>query len=408
MPAELPPAPVAEGAAHAPAAGEPEAGRHRVCFLTGTRADFGKLKPLILAAAALPTIDVTVVATGMHLLERYGSTVIEVRRLPPEVEVVELPNQDPGDPMDRVLARTVEGLSRRFDEQRPDLFVVHGDRVEALAGASVGALRNVLVAHVEGGELSGTIDGILRHAVSKLSHLHLVANAEAARRVAQLGEDPGSVYVIGSPDIDVMLAGDRPSLAAVRAAYEIPFERYALVILHGVTTEDPDATTRTAEALVDVLLGGDLPAVVVYPNNDPGSEAILAAYRRFDGDPRFRLFPSLRFEAFLTLLEHAEVLVGNSSAGIREAPIYGVPTVNIGSRQRGRHAHPSIIDTGAEPASIAAALADARAGARVPSGGGAAFGTGESASRFAALLEGEELWARAADKVFQDLLVSED
>jgi UDP-N-acetylglucosamine 2-epimerase (hydrolysing) len=385
-------------------AGEQRA-RH-VGVLTGTRADFGKLKPLITGAAALPGIRVTVVVTGMHLLERYGSTVIEVRRLEPAVTVRAFPNQDPGDTMDRVLARTVEGLADLLDDDPVDLLVVHGDRVEALAGAAAGALRNVPVAHVEGGELSGTIDGILRHAVSKLSHLHLVANAEAARRVVQLGEDPATVFAIGSPDIDVMLSSDLPPLEQVLADYEIPFDDYALVILHGVTTCPPAESGATARALVEALDASGLRAVVVYPNNDPGSEEILAAYRRLEGDPRYRVFPSLRFEAFLTLLHHARVLVGNSSAGIREAPIYGVPSVDVGPRQRDRHRHPTIVHTGTTAAEIAAAIDAALAmGRSEPS---RHFGSGDSARHFCELLAGDDIWALGADKVFRDVSFTDD
>lgn len=384
-----------------------EAARGRsVYFLTGTRADFGKLKPLMLGAASLDGIKVTVVVTGMHLLERYGSTVHEVRRLEPTVEVEEFGNQADGDPMDRILAHTVEGLSRLFDRARPDLFVVHGDRVEALAGATVGALRGIPVAHVEGGELSGTIDGILRHAISKLSHLHLVANEDAARRVVQLGEDPATVWAIGSPDIDVMLSSGLPTLEDVLDDYDIPFKEYALVIYHGITTEDLATVGTEVQSLVDALLDMDLPAVVVYPNNDPGSDAILDAYRRLDGNDRFRVFPSLRFEAFLTLLKHARVMIGNSSAGIREAPIYGIPTVNVGSRQRNRHHHATILQSGSSYPELTGAIRHALA--MPPQDGSLHFGRGDSAMRFCRLLAGDEIWALGADKVFHDLPLTED
>lgn len=387
--------------------GEHEQGELRhVCFLTGTRADFGKLKPLMAAAAALPGVRVTVVATGMHMMSQYGSTVIEVRRLRPMVEVREFVNQSYGDTMDRILARTIEGLSDVVDEDRPDLLVVHGDRVEALAGAAVGALRNVAVAHVEGGEVSGTIDGILRHAISKLSHLHLVANDEAARRVSQLGEDPATVWAIGSPDIDVMLSDDLPALDDVLRDYDIPFRDYALVLFHGTTTESVDEVEAVAASLVQVLLEGDLPAIVVYPNNDPGSAAILRHYKRLEGDPRFRVFPSLRFEAFLTLLHHSRLLIGNSSAGIREAPIYGIPSVNVGSRQRDRHHHPTILHTGVTADDIASGIATAlELGRGEPS---RHFGSGDSAARFADLLSDGGIWALGADKVFRDVLFHDD
>ncbi len=381
-------------------------GTRHVCFLTGTRADFGKLKPLILSAAEVDGIRVTVLVTGMHLMEKYGSTVIEVRRLQPAVTIREFVNQDEGDTMDRVLARTVEGLAEIIDSDRPDLLVVHGDRVEALAGAAAGALRNVAVAHVEGGEVSGTIDGVIRHAISKLSHLHLVANDEAERRVVQLGEDPDTVWAIGSPDIDVMLSDSLPPLDRVLADYEIPFDDYLLVVLHGVTTEDEGTNAAVAGALVEVLLVRGVPAVVVHPNNDPGSDAILACYEPLRGDPRFRVFPSLRFEAFLTLLRHARALVGNSSAGIREAPIYGVPSVDIGSRQRGRAQHDTIVHCGVSVEEIDAALTRAESLThREPS---RHFGRGDSARRFAELLAGDDIWERGIDKVFRDLTSTDD
>jgi len=382
------------------------AAERHVWFLTGTRADFGKLKPLMLGAARVPGVRVTVVATGMHMLEKYGSTVIEVRRLEPEVHVREFVNQSAGDTLDRVLAATLEGMASLIDEERPDLIVVHGDRVEALAGAAAGALRNVPVAHVEGGERSGTIDGVIRHAVSKLSHLHLVANDEAARRVVQLGEDPDTVRAIGSPDIDVMLSDTLPPLAQVLDDYEIPFDDFVLVILHGVTTEDPETVAEGARALVQVLQEAELHVVVIHPNNDPGSDEILAAYEPFADDPRVRIFPSVRFEAFLTLLRHSRALIGNSSAGIREAPIYGVASVDIGSRQRDRATHPTIVHTDATRDGIAAGI---EAALRLPrSEPSLHFGSGDSAARFCALLADDEIWALGVDKVFRDLLSSSD
>jgi len=176
--------------------------------------------------------------------------------------------------------------------------------------------------------------------------------------------------------------------------------------MHGVTTEDDDANAAAATALVEELMSQPGNAVVVHPNNDPGSDAILASYERLRADPRFRLFPSLRFEAFLTLLRHAHMLVGNSSAGIREAPIYGIPSVDIGSRQRGRAEHPTIVHVGTTRTEIASGIAAASAmDSATPS---LRFGAGDSAERFCELLASDEVWARGVDKVFRDLLISED
>ena len=210
----------------------------KVLFLTGTRADFGKLKPLILAVQHTPGFESRIFATGLHMLERYGSTIYEIEKAGCH-PVYPFINQDGSvsSQMDLVLANTVTGLGHYVREFRPDLMIVHGDRVEALAGAIVGALNNIVVGHVEGGEVSGTIDEVLRHAVTKLSHVHFVANDEARARLIQMGEQAGSIFVIGSPDIDVMLSDTLPTLSQVQAKYDIPFERYVILMYHPVTTE---------------------------------------------------------------------------------------------------------------------------------------------------------------------------
>ena len=157
----------------------------QIIFLTGTRADYGKIKPLLKILKGDPNYEVKIVVTGMHLLAKYGSTVFEIEK-DALAEIILLPNQINEQAMEISLSKTIEALSMFFDQNRCDLFVIHGDRVEALAGAVVGSIRNIPVAHIEGGEVSGTIDGMLRHSISKLSHIHFVANQSAEERLIQL------------------------------------------------------------------------------------------------------------------------------------------------------------------------------------------------------------------------------
>lgn len=374
------------------------AGR-RILFLTGTRADFGKLKALIREVAGLEGFEYQIFATGMHMLARYGSTVSEIYRSGFD-RVYPFVNQDAlvNTQMDLVLAHTVQGLGHFVREYRPDLIVVHGDRVETLAGAIVGALGNTLVAHVEGGELSGTVDELVRHAASKLAHLHFVANEDARTRLLQMGERCESIFVIGSPDVDVMLSDDLPPLDIVRTRYEIPFTKYAILMYHSVTTELEQLGENAANVIAGVERSGKN-FVVIYPNNDTGSDTILEALRQLHGHPRFRLLPSMRFEYFLTLLKHAEAVVGNSSSGIREAPVYGVPTVNIGTRQSNRYSYPSIVNVSEEPEAIVRALAELPQSVE-PS---LHFGSGQSAKLFAAHLRDPGLWATPRQKQFVDV-----
>lgn len=374
--------------------------KRHIAFITGTRADFGKLKPLILISSQ-HGCKVSVIATGMHMQKRFGSTVKEVKLLPPEIEIFSFTNQLDGDTMDRVVSNTITGISNFLDDHRPDALVVHGDRPEALAGAITGALRNTPVIHIEGGELSGTIDGVIRHAVSKLSHIHLVANNDARSRLIQLGEQPDSIYVIGSPDIDIMLSPTLPDLTTAKQRYDIKFESYMIAIFHPVTTEQ-SASKEAAEQFVDALLASQRNFVVIHPNNDTGYDDIVRQYSRFDQEPsRFRCFESLRFEYFLTLLRNASAIVGNSSAGIREAPFYGIPTVDIGTRQRGRHEDKNIISVPAESDAILNALLQAETMPHASPH--STFGDGQSAKRFAALIDTDVLFSTPIDKTFVDL-----
>jgi UDP-N-acetylglucosamine 2-epimerase (hydrolysing) len=371
----------------------------RILFLTGTRADYGKLKPLIRAAEASPDFDVKIFVTGMHTLEAYGYTVDEVRA-GEHKNIHVYCNQIIGEPMDIVLANTIVGISRLVHGNPPDLIVVHGDRVEALAGAIVGSMRNILTAHIEGGELSGTVDELIRHSVSKLSHIHFVANEDARKRLVQMGETWDSIFVIGSPDIDVMLSGRLPSIAEVKSHYEIPFDKYGIAIFHPVTTE-LDKISRYAESFVDALVVSEKNFVVIYPNNDHGSEIVLRAYDRLKRNLRFRVLPSLRFEFFLTLLKNASFIIGNSSASIREAPVYGVPAINIGSRQKNRFHHKTIINVENDEGAIVAAIEHANAmGQQEPS---MHFGRGNSADLFMAALRGAIAWELPRQKQFVDI-----
>lgn len=375
--------------------------KKRIVFLTGTRADFGKLKPLMRIVEISAEFECIIFVTGMHTLSRYGKTVNEIYKERFQNIHVDM-NQVYGEPMDLVLANTITGFSRFVSEYRPDLIVVHGDRIEALAGAIVGALNNILVAHVEGGELSGTIDGVIRHSISKLAHVHFVANEEAGSRLRQLGEVPESIFYIGSPDIDIMLSETLPTIEEVRMRYGIFFEKYAIVLFHSVTTE-LEALRENVEQMIAALLESRKNYVVIYPNNDLGCEEILKAYSAFSSNEHFKVFPSLRFEYFLTLLKHAEFLIGNSSAGVREAPVYGVYSINIGTRQQDRFQYGSILNVDYHKDEILQAINSVNSLHRCSPC--FSFGKGDSAIRFLNVLKGEQIWKIDKQKRFQDLLL---
>lgn len=333
------------------------------------------------------------------MLAKYGSTFIEIQKSG-FLNIHPYINQDGAlnNPMDVVLANTIQGLAHYVREHPADLIVVHGDRIEAMAGAIVGALGNTLVAHVEGGEVSGTVDELIRHSISKLSHLHFVSNDESRQRLIQMGELPNTVYIIGSPDIDVMLSYDLPTLDEVLAYYGIPFSDYAIFSYHPVTTELPVLREHIRQVISAIRESG-LNYVVIYPNSDSGSEIILEEMEPLKGDVRFRLLPSMRFEYYLSLLKNARMIVGNSSAGIREAPVYGVPAINIGTRQMNRFKYVSIFDVPNESKNILQAIKSCPAIFPVS----LHFGHGMSAKLFTEKLETGDLWEVPRQKQFRDI-----
>lgn len=309
--------------------------KKKIVFITGTRADYGKLKPLIKSLDENSNFEVYVFVCGMHLLERFGSTYNEVLKdsykniyvayglLPSSTTSVNLGN-------------TISYFSGYIENIKPDMVIVHGDRIEALAGAIVSALHNVIVGHIEGGEVSGTIDESIRHAITKFSHLHFVCNEDSKRRLLQLGEAQNNIFVIGSPDIDIMMNQDLPTLEQVKKYYEIKYNNYGILMYHPVTTENM-LLKEHAKILVDAVINSNRNYIVVYPNNDLGYEFILNEYEKINNNNKFRVFPSIRFEYFLTLLKNADFIIGNSSAGIRESGIYGIPAIDVGTRQNGRY-----------------------------------------------------------------------
>jgi len=371
----------------------------KIVFLTGTRADFGKLKSLIKITQEHPEFEVHIFATGMHLEEKYGETHIEIKKSGFK-NIHRFKNHEGSEYMDRTLAKTIQGFSEFVHKFKPDLIVLHGDRVEPLAGAIVGSLNNILVAHVEGGEISGTIDELIRHAVSKLSHIHLVSNKKAKKRLIQMGELESSVFVIGSPDLDLMNPKKLPPFQEVKNYYKIPFDSFAIVMYHPVTTELDKAEDHAA-ILVEALLESAKNYVVIYPNNDRGSQAIFEAYKAFEGFENIKIFPSLRFEYFLKLLKEADFIMGNSSAGIREAPYYGTPTIDVGTRQNNRAKFASIINVGYDVEAILKAIKSLNKESHTQKFNN--FGSGDSAQQFLNLLKSDKLWQTDCQKQFQDL-----
>lgn len=367
--------------------------KRKILFVTGTRADFGKLKSIILNSSG--EYEILIFATGMHMMTRFGQTWNEVRDLGIG-QVFPFVNQNTFDNMPSILSKTIQGLSDFMSESKPDLIIVHGDRVEAMAGAVVGMLTGTVVAHIEGGELSGTVDEMIRHAISKISTYHFVSNHEAEKLLLQMGEDPKKIFIVGSPDIDVMLSDKLPTFEDVQHHYNIGFSDYAIAILHPVVTEK-EMLPIHAKIFFQTLQASGKKYVVIHPNNDPGHEIILSQIDNLQQSANFRIFPSMRFEYFLTLLKHSQFIIGNSSAGIREAPYFAVPCVNVGTRQRGRSNSNLSINCEFETKDLVSSIDRVLEIPRIPEMN---FGTDNCAERILSVMRRETFWDAGTQKIF--------
>lgn len=375
----------------------------KIVFLSGTRADWGKIKPLIQKIKESKNLQYKIFVCGMHLLKLYGETYLEIYKDGFDQVHLATPYQF-GEQMDLSLSECIAQFSAFIQKEKPDMIVVHGDRLEALAGAIVGAFNNILVAHIEGGEVSGTIDESIRHSISKLAHLHFVANQKAKSRLIQLGEKQDHIFVIGSPDLDVMNSPALPSFEEVQEKYyQIkPFGKdYAIFSYHPVTTEYENLPSKL-ENIFQALTQTKQNFILIYPNNDLGSNLIIQKIQSYKDFPQFCSFHSIKFEYFLTLLKHAKYILGNSSAGVREAPFFGIPCINLGSRQNGRFENnSSILSCDEKVEQILQAISQIPS---IPIHRKNEFGDGKSAEKFISILEDKSIWNLPLQKSFVDFL----
>lgn len=373
----------------------------KIIFVTGTRADWGKLKSLVIETANL-NFEVYIFITGMHNDPKYGNTYLDVQRVK-NVIFHRFNNRTDESTMDLTVSKTINGFSKYVEKINPDLIVVHGDRPEPLACAIVGSFKNILVAHIEGGEISGTIDELIRHSISKLSHIHFVSNKKAKDRLVQMGEDERSIFIIGSPDVDLMFSKNLPTLSEARQKYDIEFEKYSVCLFHPVTTEI-NYMIDQIECLTESLIESDKNYIIIYPNNDLGSNIIIENYNKINSK-KIKILPSIRFEYFLTILKNAQFIIGNSSAGIREAPYYSIYSINIGTRQNKRDENIMIINVDFNKKNILGAInkASNKTSNKTDIKAIKNYGKGNSSELFVEILNLERFWRTENQKQFQDI-----
>jgi UDP-N-acetylglucosamine 2-epimerase (non-hydrolysing)/GDP/UDP-N,N'-diacetylbacillosamine 2-epimerase (hydrolysing) len=331
-----------------------------ITVLTGTRAEYGLLKSSMEAIQSHSELSLSIVATGMHLSPRHGRTVEEIRDdgFSVDREVLMQINGDSGTAMAKSLGVGTTGLADAFASLDPDIVLLLGDRDEALAGALAAAHMNIPVAHVHGGDsmYGAVIDDSIRHAITKFAHIHFPASELSAERIRKMGEEEWRITISGAPGLDDILAGDFEDPDTVLSKYDLnPSESLLLLVQHPVTTQSERAGEQM-KATLDTVESFDAQIVIIYPNSDAGGNQIISEIESTEFSQPVRTFRSLPRDEYLALMDAADVMVGNSSSGIIEAPSFDLPVVDIGSRQEGRQRAENTISVPHEAAKIREAI----------------------------------------------------
>jgi UDP-hydrolysing UDP-N-acetyl-D-glucosamine 2-epimerase len=339
----------------------------KVCVVVGSRANYSSIKSAMRAVEAHPDLRLQLVVGASALLDRYGTVleVIEADGFEPDERVFMLIEGETPSTMAKSTGLGLLELPTAFERLEPDIVITVGDRFETMATALAATYMNIPLAHTMGGEVSGNIDESIRHAVTKFAHMHFPACTDAAERIIRMGEDPESVHVVGCPRMDLVaevLARPGDGLSelfelGVGGRFSLD-ERFLIVSQHPVTTEYGDGKRQITETLAAVQ-ELDVPAIVLWPNADAGSEHIAAgirAWREHNDDSRLHFFKNLPTADYVRLMAKTACLVGNSSSAIREGAFIGTPAVNIGPRQEGRQRGSNVVDVGYDRDETAAAV----------------------------------------------------
>lgn len=330
----------------------------KILYISGTRADYGLMRSVLGRIDTDPDLELEIIATGMHMMPEFGNSVEEIAADGFSIHRVPVICRDDNrESMAAFIGGLVTALAEKVQLIHPDLILLLGDRGEMLAGAIVGTYIGIPVAHIHGGEITSTVDEPVRHAITKLAHLHLPATQKSARRIIRMGEDPARIHIVGAPGLESILSGAYTSRDTLIKKYRIDTGRpLALVVQHPVSAEIDDAPAQMRSTL-NAVTGCGCQALVVYPNADAGSRQMIRVIEQYVKEqPLIQAHRNLPHNDYLGLLKIASVLVGNSSSGIIEAPSFRLPVVNIGTRQEGRERAGNVIETSYSEQEISAAI----------------------------------------------------
>jgi GDP/UDP-N,N'-diacetylbacillosamine 2-epimerase (hydrolysing) len=329
----------------------------KIAVVTGTRAEFGLSRTIFEAIQQHPRLSLDLIVTGMHLMEEYGHSADLIARagfaIACNTQVVQ--KGDTGYDMSVALGENIIEIALALQKIQPDIFLTLTDLGHTLAGAIAAAHMNIPVAHVHGGDVSGSIDESIRHATTKFAHIHFPASPLSADRIRKMGEESWRIFIVGAPGVDEIRKSCLIEKNVLFERYGLaPDEKFLLTVQHPVTTEQ-NVRAQIRETL-SALKAIGMKTVIIYPNADAGGRAIIEEYEAHKTNDMFSIYKTVPRIDYLSLLKYTQCLIGNSSSGIIEAPYFKTPVVNIGNRQRGRERADNVIDVSHNKNAIVTAI----------------------------------------------------
>lgn len=332
--------------------------KRKICVITGTRADYGILFPVMKAICSSYNLKLYIIATCMHLMKEFGYTAKQIEK--DGFDIYEKINisykKDTGEAMADSIGKAVSKFAEAFSRLKPDIVVVLGDRGEMLAAAIAANYLNISVAHLHGGEVSGHVDGILRHAITKLSHIHFPATKGSAERILKLGEESWRIFTAGAPALDRIEKGQFTDKNELFKKYNLEQDKPFIIVAQHPVSSQVKYAGEQIKITLEAVKRFNIQAVIIYPNADAGGREMIRVIKGYEGFPYFRIFKSIPHEDYLGLLRYALAIAGNSSSALIEAPSFGLPAVNIGIRQEGRERGENVIDAGNDQDQIVRAV----------------------------------------------------
>ncbi|HOG41885.1 MAG TPA: UDP-N-acetylglucosamine 2-epimerase [Bacteroidales bacterium] len=322
----------------------------KICFVTGTRAEYGLLSRLMRLVQGDSTLQLQIIATNMHLSPKFGETYREIEsdgfKIDKRVPIIDEQAEDSPVSTLMAMSRGLEGFGIAYSELKPDIIIILGDRHEMLAAATAALISRIPIAHLHGGEVTeGAYDDAIRHSITKMSSLHFTSCEEYRKRVIQLGENPERVFNVGSIGVENIKQIPLMGKEELESSLNFKFNDRTILVTYHPETLEGDSKTGIAELLAAVSQYPELRVIFTMPNSDTGHQPIVQAIEEYVKQHPYssKAFTSLGVKRYLSALQYVKAVVGNSSSGIIEVPSFGIPTLNIGDRQKGRIASQSVV-----------------------------------------------------------------